>query len=333
MILHPSIIALFLSSVLMSVLLLYSSYYAILILRKWDIKSGSELQLDLERRTYLISTILTYVFGFQLISLFLYVYTADLLHPLFVGAMCASGTLTVNSYGYPTLILKVFNFIAAGLWLVLNHTDNRAYDYPLIKSKYKLLIFIAPLVVAETFLQTKYFLGLKPDVITSCCSTLFTSNSTGVASDLASVPSIPGKIAFYTIMALTLASGLYFYLKDRGGYVFSSLCGISFVMAIISIISFFSLYYYALPSLHCPFNILHKEYYYVGYPLYLCLFVGTVAGMGTGVLMPFRKVASLMEIIPVIQKRLIIFALVCFLIFTAMVTFKMVFTPFKLEGY
>ncbi len=333
MILHPSIITLFISSVLISMLLLYSSYYGIRILRKWDIKSGSELQLELERSTYLISTILTYVFGFQLMSLFLYVYTADIIHPLFVGAMCASGTLTVNSYGYPTLILKVFNFIAAGLWLVLNYTDNRAYDYPLIKSKYKFLVVIAPLVVAETILQTKYFLGLKPDVITSCCSTLFTSTSTSVASDLASVPSIPGKIAFYTIVALTLASGVYFYLKGRGGYVFSSLCGISFVMGIVSIISFFSLYYYELPSLHCPFNILHKEYYYVGYPLYLCLFGGAVAGMGTGVLMPFRKVASLMEIIPFIQKRLILFALACFLIFTAMVTYKMIATPFKLEGY
>ncbi len=117
---------------------------------------------------------------------------------------------SVNSYGYPTLILKVFNFVTAGLWLVLNYTDNRAYDYPLIKSKYKFLIVIAPLVVAETFLQTKYFLGLKPDIITSCCSTLFTSDSTSVASDLASVPSIPGKIAFYTIMVLTLASGCIF---------------------------------------------------------------------------------------------------------------------------
>ncbi len=333
MILHPSIMALFLSSVLISTLLLYSSYYGILILRKWDMKSGSELQLDLERRTYLISTILTYVFGFQLVSLFLYVYTADILHPLFVGAMCASGTLTVNAYGYPTLILKVFNFITAGLWLVLNYTDNKAYDYPLIKSKYKFLLIITPLVVVETFLQTKYFLGLKPDIITSCCSTLFTSDSTGVASDLASVPSIPGKIAFYAIMALTLASGAYFYLKSRGGYVFASLCGISFVMAVISIISFFSLYYYELPSHHCPFDILHKEYYYAGYPLYLCIFGGTVAGMGTGVLMPFRKVASLIKIIPVIQKRLIIFSLVCFLIFTVMVTYKVISTPFKLEGY
>ncbi len=104
-------------------------------------------------------------------------------------------------------------------------------------------------------------------------------------------------------------------------------------MAIISIISFFSLYYYELPSLHCPFDLLHREYSYVGYPLYLCIFGGTVAGMGTGVLMPFRKDASLVEILPVIQKRLIIIALICFLIFTVMVTYRIILTPFKLEGY
>jgi hypothetical protein len=46
--------------------------------------------------------------------------------------------------------------------------------------------------------------------------------------------------------------------------------------------------------------------------------------MGTGVLMPFREVTSLMGIIPVLQKRLIIFALVCFSIFTVMVTYKVI---------
>src|SRR5208282_2853398 len=140
-------------------------------------------------------------------------------------------------------------------------------------------------------------------------------------------------IAFYTIMGLTLASGVYFYLKGRRGYVFSFLCGISFIVSIISLISFFSLYYYELPSHHCPFDILHKEYYYIGYPLYLCLFGGTVTGLGMGLLMPFRKVTSLRETIPVTQKRLTALALVCLLIFTVMVTYRMVSTPFRLEGY
>ncbi len=99
MLFHPSIIALCISSLLIGLMVAYSASYGIKILRWWDIHSGSELQLVLERKTYLISTILTYAFGFYLISLFLYVITVDRLHVLFTGAMCAAGVLKVNSYG------------------------------------------------------------------------------------------------------------------------------------------------------------------------------------------------------------------------------------------
>jgi len=54
MIFHPEIIALYVASFLMSFMISYSAYYGIQILRRWDIKSGSELQLVLERKTYLI---------------------------------------------------------------------------------------------------------------------------------------------------------------------------------------------------------------------------------------------------------------------------------------
>jgi hypothetical protein len=76
------------------------------------------VQLALERRTYLISTLLAYGFGAQLLSLFLFSFTADQLHPFFVGAMCAAGTLYVNTYGYPALILKMINFllVTSGCW-------------------------------------------------------------------------------------------------------------------------------------------------------------------------------------------------------------------------
>lgn len=51
-------------------MLVYAAYFALQIVRKWDITSGSEVQLDLERKTYLISTIMSYLLGFQLLSLF-----------------------------------------------------------------------------------------------------------------------------------------------------------------------------------------------------------------------------------------------------------------------
>jgi hypothetical protein len=101
MILHPAILALLGASLVTSFLVLYAGWGGGRILSRWDISSGSELQLILERRTYLISTILSYTFAFQMLSLFLFIYTADNLHGLFTGAMCAAGTLNANPYGYP----------------------------------------------------------------------------------------------------------------------------------------------------------------------------------------------------------------------------------------
>ena len=88
MILQPAVLALLVGSLLTSFMLLYALCYGIRILARWNIKSGSELQLTLERRTYLISTILSYTMAFQLLSLFLFIYTADHLHSQFSGAMC-----------------------------------------------------------------------------------------------------------------------------------------------------------------------------------------------------------------------------------------------------
>jgi len=316
MILHPAIIALLVSSALMSALVLYSSWYGVLILRHWDLGSGSGLQLDLERRTYLISTVLAYVFGFQLISLFLLIYTADNLCSLFTGAMCAAGTFNVNGYGYPLLLLKILNFILAGLWLIVNHADNRAYDYPLIRKKYAMLLGLTPLIVLEAVLQFLYFQGLRPDVITSCCGSLFSVNSPSVAGDLAALPAAPMKAVFAVSMAATILLGIRVAARGRGGYLFAVAAGLSFLVGIASVLSFLSIAVYELPTHHCPFCFLQKEYGYIGYLVYITLLGGAVAGMGEGLLMPFRGIASLAGIIPPLQKRLAVLSLVFYSSFT-----------------
>jgi hypothetical protein len=216
MIFHPAIIALLLSSILMSFLMTYSSYFGVLIFRKWDLRNGSELQLAMERRTYLISTVLAYIFAFQILSFFLYIYTADRLHSLFVGAMCAAGTLQVNEFGYPALLLKIFNCLLAGIWLILNYTDNRAFDYPLIRKKYVFLLLMAPLLLMEMFLQGAYFLSLQPNIITSCCGSLFSVGENALASELTALPPKPTMLAFYLSTGASLAAGVYSLLKNRG---------------------------------------------------------------------------------------------------------------------
>ena len=247
MIFYPSVLALLTGSLLTVSILLYACWYGMRILRRWDIQSGSELQLSLERRTYLISTIMAYALGFQLLSLFLFVYTADHLTSLFSGAMCAAGVLNVNRWGYPTLVMKIVDFLAAGVWLIINATDNSASDYPLIRKKYALLLPITLLVCIEVVLQTSYFVWLKPDVITSCCGTLFSSAKE--TPGLAGMPWRPLTAGFYSLMALTFAAGLFFLFKRKGAYLFSISSAILFVVSIFALISCISPYIYSSPPI------------------------------------------------------------------------------------
>ena len=332
MIVHPAVLSMLLIAMLVSVMGIYAGYYGMRILGRWNPASGSEEQLELERRTYLISTIMTYVLGLELMSFFLFVYTADDLHTLFTGAMCAAGTLAVNPFGYPALLLKIADFLLAGVWLILNHADNRGYDYPLIRIKYELLNLIVPLLVLESLLLFAFFAGVKPDIITSCCGSLFSSDSGGFSGDLASLPSGAMQLALCAGLTVTTASGLFFYLKGRAGYLFAVASTVSSLICAAAVVSFICLYFYELPTHHCPFCLLQNEYGHIGYLLYATIFGAAVAGIGTGVLMPFRTVASLSRIIPALQRRLTLVTLVCYLLFTLIVSWKMVVSALTLHG-
>ncbi|HOV86564.1 MAG TPA: hypothetical protein PLM79_09390 [Syntrophobacteraceae bacterium] len=330
MLLHPSILAILVGALLVGGMILFSVHHAARILRYWDLAGGSELQLELERGTYLVSTVMSYALGFQVLSLFLFIFTVDDMSPLFVGAMCAAGTLNANAWGYPTLILKVVNSLSAGLWLILNYTDNRGYDYPLIRIKYKMLLWIAPGMILETILQSAYFLDLKPDVITSCCGTLFTSEASGAAGGILVLPRQWVEAAFYAAMGGTLAAGVFTWAKGKGAYLFSGFsCG-AFLLGVLSLISFISLYYYELPTHHCPFCVLHPEYHYVGYGLYGTLLAGAVTGMGTGVIEPFREVPSLAETLPGIRRALALVSVLSYAGFVGMVTYQILFSNLKM---
>lgn len=313
-------------------MVLYAVPPAFQIVKQWDLRSGSELQLTIERKTYLISTLLAYVFGFELLSFFLYIFTAEQLHPFFVGAMCAAGSLYVNAYGYPTLIVKLMNFLLAGLWLILNYVDQRGEDYPLIKIKYIFFLLLVPLILLETVLQANYFLRLHPNIITSCCGTLFSTGTSRLPSGRDFFPKVPAQAAFYVTLFLTVGSGFYYFLKGRGSYLFSGLCAVAFLVSMVSIFSFISLYIYELPTHSCPFCLLQKEYHYVGYPLYLTLLGGAITGIGTGVLSPFRKIKSLSETLPGIQKKLALTSVSLFLIFTGIVIVQILLSGLVLGG-
>ncbi len=298
MLFQPAILALLIASAANVAVVVGVAPFAVSILRHWDLRSGSERQLCLERRTYLMSTMVAFVLGVQLVSLLLYVFNADRMSTMFVGAMCAVGTLNVNTWGFPALLAQIAVFFSAATWLAVNHADIQAPDYPLVRTKYTLLLAFGPLLLVAAVLQWRYFLGLHADVITSCCSRLFSSRVRGLSGDLSSWPPVPAMVAFYGSLAVAVATSLWVAIRRRGGYALAATSLVAGVAGVAGIIAFVSVYVYEQPMHHCPFCLLKSDYGYIGYALYIPLFVATASGLSAGAVQRFVTVPSLRAVIP-----------------------------------
>jgi hypothetical protein len=322
MIFQPAIIALLLAAGLSLLMLLAAAPFAVQVIRHWDITSGSERQLRLERLTYLFSTLVAFVCIIQLLAALLFVFNADKMSVMFVGAMCAVGALNVNPYGFPSLYAQLSLFFLAAMWLAVNHVDNQARDYPLVKLKYRLLLAYAPLLAIGFALQLQYFLGLKADVITSCCGSLFSSDVPTLASEVSALEAKPALLTFYGTLATAIGLAAWHWQQPGklNGYATGASALAAFVASIGGILAFVSLYIYEHPHHHCPFCILKPEYDYQGYALYLPLFAATAAGLAVGVLRLFAAHPSLVQIVPATSRRLAGVAALCYGIFALIAT-------------
>lgn len=323
MIFQPAIIALLLAGGISLFMLLAASPFAVQVIRHWDIASGSERQLKLERLTYLFATLVAFVCLVQILAALLFVFNADKMSVMFVGAMCAVGALNVNAFGFPALYAQLGLFFLATLWLAINHVDTRARDYPLVRLKYGLLLAAIPLFALSLALQLSYFLGLKADVITSCCGSMFSEQAETLASEVSALEARPAMVVFYATLAVAILLSAWHWLGR--GHISGYLTGVAslagFVAGIAGILAFVSLYLYEHPNHHCPFCILKPEYDYQGYWLYLPLFVGAAAGMGAGVLRLFSRRPSLTAVIDATSRALAGVAVVGFGLFVAVASF------------
>lgn len=323
MIFQPAIIALLLAAGLCLAMLLIAAPFAVQVIRHWDIASGSERQLRLERLTYLFSTLVAFVCVVQILAALLFVFNADKMSVMFVGAMCAVGALNVNAYGFPALYLQLGLFFLAAIWLALNHADSRARDYPLVKLKYALLLAALPLFAASLGLQLQYFLALKADVITSCCGSLFSADAPTLASEVSALQPKPALLTFYGTLAAAIGLAAWHWRRrdDASGYAAGFGALAAFLASIAGILAFVSLYIYEHPNHHCPFCILKPDYEYRGYGLYIPLFAAAAAGMSAGVLRLFAARPSLAQVVPQLTGRLAAVSAIGYVVFALVASF------------
>ncbi len=335
MILNPGILALLFGTTIAFVMLLYAAWLGLRILSRWNPQSSSEEQLQLERKTYLVSTIVNYAFGFEIISGLLFVYTVEDIHRLFIGAMCATGALNANQIGWLALLVKIILFFAAALWVHFNRLDQQTEDTPLVRPKYLALLLLTPLVGIDLLLQYSYFSGLQPEIITSCCGSLFSLGNDSVASELAGLPAAATMLAFFLSAGLCLILVVLCFSSQLAIYrylLFVGSLGLFFI-SLASIVSFISLYIYQMPTHHCPFDMLQGNYNYIGYPLYGSLFVGCLFAVIPGLSQPLKKYPTLRREIDRYEPRWLLIAFLAIVSFLLIVAWPILFGPFILLSY
>lgn len=259
------------SLILVSMILLQ----ALRIIGSWSPGSGSELQIIVERKTYLISAVIKYVLIFQVVSLLLFLITVNNHLPgLIKGAMCASGTLMVNRFGYPLLYLKITAVLLYGVFLFINYVDNSEPEYPLTPLKFWLVPLIFILILSDVLLQFNYFGAIEPDIIATCCSISFSLSTRRTESYLQEGQWIEVALPVFYLISFLLVLSLL--LKKRQNLL-SLLLILFFIPVSLYVLKYhFVKFIYALPTHNCLFDIFWKNYYYIGYLLFGTLLVSVL---------------------------------------------------------
>jgi hypothetical protein len=302
---HPGSLALLTGSGAVLILLIAVAPRAVRILRRWDIESSSEAQFTLEKSTYLLSAVAGWAVAVNAASLFLFIAVADDFRHSLTGAMCATGALNANPVGWAALGVKALLLPAGWIWVLVNSLDNRSPGYPLIRFTYGFLLVLIPLFALDFILLGRYLGGLEPDVITSCCGSLFSTAVKEPGNVLAALPPRLMMTAHHaSVAAAWLLGGLALWRGGRAlsvGYAVYSVLFLPFALA--SVVSFIAPYIYGLPTHHCPFDMFQGAYGFVGYPLFLSLFAATVWGVLPGLVISFARRAGLAAVLPGAMRR------------------------------
>lgn len=284
-------ITLSLLSIVAGFFFLRSLIVAFRIVRYFNIDEDSRLQIRLEDEGLLSSALIQFCCFIQLGGTLLFVLAADDFSTVLAGAMCGTGSLLANAYGFPALIVKLVGIFCYGFWIVLHRIDISSPAFPLMKLKHGLLFVIFPLFLLDTSLQTLYLANLTPDIVTSCCGTLFTEKGPdGFGPNLAFSATNQFLLLFGGGSLLAITS-LFLYKMLSTGSANAWLLRINgagwalyCVFGLMAIILTISSYVYAMPYHNCPFDMLKPEYYFFGYPLYFTFFGAVFCGVSSALL-------------------------------------------------
>ncbi|MDQ1268557.1 MAG: hypothetical protein QG560_1200 [Campylobacterota bacterium] len=277
MILTPEVLAILILNAIFTIFAIIAFVLSVKIYLKWDINSTSNAQYRLEKQSVLAATIIKYIFGVKIPLFLFFIFTLDKISNVLTGAMCAAGVVDAAEYGTYLIILKIINLYLFAFWLKLHGEDIKDKNQPYTKLKFGLFVITFFLFITEVVLEGFMFANIEIDKMVSCCGSIYSSSANSGISALFSITTTALLAIFYGNYLFIVLS---YYIKNR--YLFAVANMFFVVVAIVALILFFGTYIYELPSHHCPFCFLQRDYYYVGYLIYGMLFTATFYGFVVG---------------------------------------------------
>jgi len=278
MFLTPEIITLTVLNFLFAIFATIAFVNAFKIVLYYNADATTPYQYALEKKSYLSATIIKFIFYVKIPLFIFFIYTLDNLSNILPGAMCAAGVVSATTYGTPLLFLKILNLYIFAFWIVLNDEDMKYEAQPYLKKKFFLFCVAYFLLLGEIVLESVMFGAMDINSVVDCCGAIFSTTSQTYLAEILGAPSIFLLGFFYGIFILMV---VFFFVKNR--FIYSFLNILFVIIALITLIAFFGTYIYEQPTHHCPFCLLQSDYNYIGYFLYIVLFVGTFFGFIIGI--------------------------------------------------
>ena len=247
--LSNEVIVYLLLELILIALMCVAVYGVFQILKSWDFEASTPLQYALEKKNYLINTILYFTITCKIILFVYFVHTVDALSNIVPGAMCSAGVVGANVYGGPLLLLKLVLIFGFGLWIVVNRLDLTFINFPYIKKKYILFIFLFVGSLIEFGLEYAYFSNIPLSVPVFCCATVFQA------------PQLPfgyTKVILLAMFFLLLGAIVILNTLKQMMATFSVNVIFLFV-AYYAITYYFGIYVYEMPNHQCPYCLLQRD--------------------------------------------------------------------------
>lgn len=139
--------------------------------------AGFEEAYALEKRYYLLSTVVGVIVVSRMMALGLYWAVLETLIPLIPGAMCMWGVLQAGSpYSWIDTVMKPLVLYVYGAWLVLDSINRRVSSAPLTGTLSRGFLFLLPFLLVDAGTDLAFFAQLVP-VSVPCCTVFFTPES------------------------------------------------------------------------------------------------------------------------------------------------------------